>query len=61
MEEIESTILSLQEDVKRLCLRSEKAEKTMDTLQKQFHEVSISAHKVAGRMERMANGKNDEL
>ena len=58
---MESAILSLQEDINRLCLRSEKAEKTLDTLQKQFHDVSISAHKVGQRMERMANGKNDEL
>lgn len=57
MEEIESDILSLQEDIKRLCLRSEKAEKTLDTLHKQFHDVSVSSHKLAARMEHMANGE----
>lgn len=59
MEEIEKNILALQEDVNRLCLRSEKAEKTLQTLENQFHEVSISASKLSHRMNRMVDGKEE--
>lgn len=58
MEEIEKNMLTLQQDVKRLCSRSDRAEKTLDTLHKQFHEVSTSANKIASRMEKIANGKD---
>lgn len=60
MKDIEKNILDLQEDVHRLCVRSEKAEKTLDTLQKQFHEVSTSANKVAARIERMSEGREND-
>lgn len=57
MEEIEKNILALQEDVNRLCLRSERAEKTLQSLENQFHEVSISANKLNHRMNQMIDGK----
>ncbi len=57
MKEIEKNILALQEDVNRLCLRSEKAERTLQSLENQFHEVSISANKLNHRMNQMIDGK----
>ena len=57
MEEIEKNILMLQEDVDRLVERSMKAEKTLETLATQFHQVSTSAKKVSHRMTKMGEDK----
>ncbi len=53
IEEIERNILTLQEDASRLLERSQKAEKNLQTLITQFHQVSISAEKISNRIERM--------
>lgn len=53
MEEIEKNILTLQEDANRLVERSQRAEKNLQTLMTQFHQVSISAEKINNRIERM--------
>lgn len=53
MEEIEKNILLLQEDANRLVERSLRAEKTLESLTTQFHQVSISAQKLANRMTKM--------
>ena len=57
MEEIEKNILTLQEDASRLVERSQRAEKNLQTLMTQFHQVSISAEKINNRIERM--GEDD--
>lgn len=53
IEEIERNILTLQEDANRLVERSQRAEKSLQTLISQFHQVSISAEKISHRIERM--------
>lgn len=55
MEEIEKNILSLQEDTDRLVERCQKAEKNLQTLVTQFHQVAISAEKISNRMRRMGD------
>lgn len=53
IEEIEKNILTLQEDANRLVERSQRAEKNLQSLMTQFHQVSISAEKISHRIERM--------
>lgn len=53
IEEIERNILTLQEDANRLVERSQRAEKNLQSLMTQFHQVSISAEKINHRIERM--------
>ena len=53
IEEIERNILTLQEDANRLVERSQRAEKNLQSLMTQFHQVSISAEKISHRIERM--------
>lgn len=57
IKEIEKNIILLQEDVDRLVQRSQKAEKSLDSLVDQFRQVSISATKISNRIEKMADGK----
>lgn len=57
IKEIERNILLLQEDVDRLLARSTKAEKSLESLVDQFHQVSISAQKISNRMDKMMDGR----
>lgn len=56
IKEIEKNILMLQEDMDRLVQRSEKAEKTLEGLVEQFRQVSVSAHKLSSRLNKMSDG-----
>ena len=56
MEEIEKNILSLKQDVERLVTRSEKAQKSLESLVGQFQLVSTSANKISQRMNKMMQG-----
>ena len=58
LEEIEKDLTLLQEDVNRLVERSEKAEKSLDSLVQQFHSVSTSAKKVGNRIDKITGGKS---
>ena len=60
MKEIENNILRLQEDMERLVTRSEKAQKSLESLLTQFQLVSVSAHKISQRVSKMALGKEEE-
>ncbi len=57
LEEIEENLLLLQEDVHRLVTRSEKAEKSLESLMNQFHGVSTSAKKIGNRIDKVTGGK----
>lgn len=59
MEEIEKNILMLQDDIERLVARCQKAENTLETLSGHLNQVSISANKVSGRVQRMTQGKEE--
>ena len=59
MEEIEKNILSLQQDIERLVARSEKAQKSLETLAGQFQLVSTSANKISQRFNKMVQGKEE--
>lgn len=61
VKEIERDILSLQEDMDRLIVRSEKAQKMLDGLYQQFHQVDVSAKKIHRRMEQMAQPEGEEI
>lgn len=60
IEDIEKNILLLQEDVHRLLERSQKAEKSLESLAQQFHQVSISATKIARRMDSISKGQDNK-
>lgn len=60
IKEIEKNIMMLKEDVERLVQRSEKAEKSLESLVEQFRQVSISAKKVSGRIGKMVDGSEEE-
>lgn len=57
LEEIEENLLLLQEDVVRLVTRSEKAEKSLESLANQFHGVSTSAKKIGNRIDKITGGE----
>ena len=59
MEEIEKNILSLQQDMERLVSRSDKAQKTLESLAGQFQLVSTSANKISQRFNKMIQGKEE--
>ena len=59
MEEIEKNILSLKQDMERLVSRSEKAQKSLESLVGQFQLVSTSANKISQRFNKMIQGKED--
>ena len=59
MEEIEKNILSLQQDMERLVTRSEKAQKSLESLAGQFQLVSTSANKISQRFNKMIQGKEE--
>lgn len=56
LEEIEKDLSYLQEDMDRLILRGEKAEKNLVLLQEQFHQVLTSAKKVGNRIHKISKG-----
>lgn len=57
LEEIEQSLLLLQEDVERLVERSEKAEKSLESLAQQFHNVSTSSKKIKNRIDKITGGE----
>lgn len=59
MEEIEKNILALKQDMDRLVIRSEKAQKSLESLVGQFQLVSTSANKINQRFNKMVQGKED--
>ncbi len=58
LEEIEQSLSLLQEDVERLVARSEKAEKSLESLAGQFHSVSTSAKKIGSRIDKITGGES---
>lgn len=59
LEEIEENLMLLQEDVNRLIVRSEKAEKSLETISQQFHGVSTSAKKIGNRINKITGENHD--
>lgn len=57
LDEIERNLMSLQEDAYRLVDRANKASANLETLSKQFGMVSISANKIAKRIEDISKGE----
>lgn len=60
IQDIERNIILLKDDMERLVTRSRKAEKSLESLVEQFHQVSISASKIATRVNKWTDGKEDE-
>lgn len=61
IQDIEHNILLLKEDMDRLVTRSKKAERSLESLMEQFHQVSVSASKMASRVNKWTDGKEEEV